>query len=80
LGLLADGLGLMFLGYSVNSLKAEFGLRYFDAGSLGSLTLARMAVGGNYGGWCWDRFGRVRVVTGTIVLFSIGSALLGLTQ
>ncbi len=39
-----------------------------------------MAVGGIYGGWCCDRFGRVRVVTWTIVLFSIGTALLGLTQ
>lgn len=80
LGLLADGVDLMFLAYSLNSLKAEFGLSNFEAGSLGSLTLAGMAVGGIYGGWCCDRFGRVRVVTWTIVLFSIGTALLGLTQ
>ena len=79
-GLLADGVDLMFLAYSLNSLKAEFGLSNFEAGSLGSLTLAGMAVGGIYGGWCCDRFGRVRVVTWTIVLFSIGTALLGLTQ
>ncbi len=80
LGLFADGVDLMFLAYSLNSLKAEFGLSNFEAGSLGSLTLAGMAVGGIYGGWCCDRFGRVRVVTWTIVLFSIGTALLGLTQ
>lgn len=80
LGLLADGVDLMFPVHSLNSLKAEFGLSNFEAGSLGSLTLAGMAVGGIYGGWCCDRFGRVRVVTWTIVLFSIGTALLGLTQ
>ncbi|MGG2040034.1 MFS transporter [Pseudomonas paraeruginosa] len=80
LGLLADGVDLMFLAYSLNSLKSEFALSNFEAGSLGSLTLAGMAIGGIYGGWCCDRFGRVRVVTWTIVLFSIGTALLGLTQ
>ncbi|MDN6873420.1 MFS transporter [Pseudomonas citronellolis] len=80
LGLLADGVDLMFLAYSLNSLKAEFGLSNFEAGSLGSITLAGMAIGGIYGGWCCDRFGRVRVVTWTIVIFSLGTALLGLTH
>ncbi|MEG1626123.1 MFS transporter [Pseudomonas sp.] len=80
LGLLADGVDLMVLAYSLNSLKAEFGLSNFEAGSLGSITLAGMAIGGIYGGWCCDRFGRVRVVTWTIVLFSVGTVLLGLTH
>ncbi|MEL7935926.1 MFS transporter [Pseudomonas delhiensis] len=80
LGLLADGVDLMFLAYSLNSLKAEFGLSNFEAGSLGSITLAGMAIGGIYGGWCCDRFGRVRVVTWTIVIFSVGTALLGMTH
>ncbi|QRY81267.1 MFS transporter [Pseudomonas sp. PDNC002] len=80
LGLLADGADLMFLAYSLNSLKAEFGLSNFEAGSLGSVTLAGMAIGGIYGGWACDRFGRVRVVTWTILVFSLGTALLGLAH
>ncbi|MFV3411953.1 MFS transporter [Pseudomonas nitroreducens] len=80
LGLLADGADLMFLAYSLNSLKAEFGLSNFEAGSLGSITLAGMAIGGIYGGWACDRFGRVRVVTWTILVFSVGTALLGLAH
>lgn len=80
LALLADGADLMFLAYSLNSLKAEFGLSNFEAGSLGSITLAGMAIGGIYGGWACDRFGRVRVVTWTIVVFSGGTALLGLAH
>ncbi len=80
LGLLADGADLMFLAYSLNSLKAEFGLSNFEAGSLGSITLAGMAIGGIYGGWACDRFGRVRVVTWTILVFSAGTALLGLAH
>ncbi len=80
LGLLIDGADLMLLSYSLTSLKAEFGLTNFQAGSLGSVTLAGMALGGIYGGWACDKFGRVKTVVWTIVLFSVGTALLGLTH
>ena len=80
LGLLIDGADLMLLSYSLTSLKQEFGLTNMQAGSLGSFTLAGMAIGGIYGGWACDRFGRVKTVVWTIVLFSIGTCALGLTQ
>lgn len=80
LGLLIDGADLMLLSYSLTSLKEEFGLTNLEAGSLGSFTLAGMAIGGIYGGWACDRFGRVKTVVWTIVLFSVGTAALGLTQ
>lgn len=80
LGLLIDGADLMLLSYSLTSLKQEFGLTNMQAGSLGSFTLAGMAIGGIYGGWACDRFGRVKTVVWTIVLFSIGTCVLGLTQ
>ena len=80
IGLLIDGADLMLLSYSLTSLKAEFGLSNVLAGSLGSFTLAGMAIGGIYGGWACDRFGRVRTVVWTIVLFSVGTAALGLTH
>ncbi|MFV1944096.1 MFS transporter [Pseudomonas luteola] len=80
LGLLIDGADLMLLSYSLTSLKVEFGLSNLQAGSLGSVTLAGMAIGGIYGGWACDRFGRVRTVVWTIALFSVGTTMLGLTQ
>lgn len=80
LGLLIDGADLMLLSYSLSSLKAEFGLTNVQAGSLGSFTLAGMAIGGIYGGWACDRFGRVKTVVWSIVLFSVGTAMLGLTH
>jgi AAHS family cis,cis-muconate transporter-like MFS transporter len=80
LGLLIDGADLMLLSYSLNSLKTEFGLTNVEAGSLGSFTLAGMAIGGIYGGWACDRFGRVKTVVWSIVLFSVGTAALGLTH
>src|SRR5580698_8741395 len=77
LGLMVDGADLMFLSYSLSSLKREFGLSNVEAGALGSITLAGMAIGGIYGGWACDRFGRVRTVVWTIAVFSIGTAALG---
>ncbi|HAK13786.1 MAG TPA: MFS transporter, partial [Acinetobacter radioresistens] len=62
LALLVDGADIAFLSYSLTSLKAEFGLSSIQAGALGSWTLAGMAIGGFFGGWACDRFGRVRVI------------------
>lgn len=80
LGLLVDGADLMFLSYSLSSLKEEFGLSSMQAGSLASITLLGMAIGGIFGGWCADKFGRVRTIVWTIAIFSLGTAALGFTQ
>lgn len=80
IGLMVDGADLMFLSYSLSSLKKEFGLSNVQAGTLGSITLVGMALGGFFGGWAADRFGRVRTVVWTTVLFSVGTAALGSTH
>src|SRR5690606_27018667 len=66
--------------FSLNSLKAEFGLSNLQAGTLGSFTLAGMAIGGFIGGWACDRLGRVRTVVISILVFSILTAALGFAQ
>ena len=80
LGLMVDGADLMFLSFSLSSLKTEFGLTNVEAGMLGSITLAGMAIGGIIGGWAADRYGRVRTVVWCIVVFSVGTAALGMTH
>jgi AAHS family cis,cis-muconate transporter-like MFS transporter len=80
LGLMVDGMDLMFLSYSLPGLMQDLQLSKVQAGSLASYSLLGMAIGGILGGWAADRFGRVRVVAWTIVLFSVGTAALGLTQ
>ncbi len=75
--LLVDGADMLLLSYSLSSLKAEFGLSSFQAGMLGSVTLAGMAIGGIFGGWASDKFGRVRIISLSIIKFSILTALLG---
>ena len=80
LGLMVDGMDLMFLSYSLPSLIEDFHMSRVQAGALASYSLLGMALGGAFGGWAADRYGRVRVVVWTIVLFSVATAALGLTQ
>ncbi|QIO09026.1 MFS transporter [Acinetobacter lanii] len=80
IALLVDGADMLLLSFSLNSLKAEFGLSNLQAGALGSFTLAGMAVGGFMGGWACDRLGRVKTVVISILVFSILTAALGFTQ
>lgn len=80
LALLVDGADMLLLSFSLNSIKAEFGLSSLQAGALGSFTLAGMAIGGFVGGWACDQLGRVRTVVISILVFSILTAALGFTQ
>ena len=80
LALLVDGADMLLLSFSLNSLKADFGLTNLQAGALGSFTLAGMAVGGFIGGWACDKLGRVKTVVISILVFSILTAALGFTQ
>ncbi|NHB57319.1 MFS transporter [Acinetobacter shaoyimingii] len=78
--LVIDGVDIMLLSFSLTSLKAEFGLSSFQAGMLGSSSLAGMALGGITGGWACDKFGRVRTIAWSVVFFSIMTCILGFTQ
>ena len=80
LALLVDGADMLLLSFSLNSIKADFGLTNLQAGALGSFTLAGMAVGGFMGGWACDKLGRVKTVVISILIFSILTAALGFTQ
>jgi len=80
ISLVIDGVDIMLLSFSLTSLKAEFGLSTFQAGMLGSASLAGMALGGISGGWACDKFGRVKTIAWSVVFFSIMTCILGLTQ
>ena len=80
LALLCDGADLGFLALSLTSLKAEFHLTGVQTGTLGSLTLLGSAIGGLFGGWACDRFGRVRIIVFFVAYSSILTCALGFTQ
>ncbi|EXB45748.1 MFS transporter [Acinetobacter sp. 1000160] len=78
--MVVDGIDIMLLSYSLTSLKAEFGLSTFQAGALGSASLAGMGIGGILGGWACDKYGRVRTIAHSVTFFSVATCLLGFTQ
>jgi AAHS family cis,cis-muconate transporter-like MFS transporter len=80
LGLLVDGFDLQVLSITLPALKAEWGLSNTQAGLLATWSLAGMGIGGMAGGWLADRFGRVRMAATMILLFSVGSLVLGFTR
>ena len=80
LGLYVDGFDLQILSLTLPSLTEEWSLTNTQAGLLGTASLAGMGVGGIFGGWLADRYGRVRMAALMIVLFSIGSFGLGFTE
>lgn len=78
--LLADGVDLAFLAYSLTSIKAEFNLTTVQAGALGSWSLVGGVIGGLIGGWACDRFGRVKVIVFYMILASSLSCTLGFVE
>jgi AAHS family cis,cis-muconate transporter-like MFS transporter len=80
LGVLLDGIDLMLVSLSLPYLIKDLSLTKVQAGMLGTCLMIGQGVGGMLGGWLADRYGRVRVVSWSIMLFAVGTALLGMTQ
>jgi len=80
LGLLVDGMDIQMLSVTLPSLIDDFNLTKADAGLISTWSLVGMAIGGIIGGWLSDRFGRVLMAAWMMVLFSVGTALLGFVQ
>lgn len=80
LGLVVDGMDLQMLSLTMPSLMEEFSIDTTYAGLISTWSLIGMAVGGIMGGWLSDRYGRVRMATYMLVLFTLGTAALGFVQ
>jgi AAHS family cis,cis-muconate transporter-like MFS transporter len=78
--LVVDGMDLQLLNLSLPVLREEFGLTQVQAGSLSSITLVGMGIGGLLAGVLADRIGRVKVTIGSLVLFSVLTACLAFTH
>jgi AAHS family cis,cis-muconate transporter-like MFS transporter len=78
--LLCDGADIGILAFTLSSLKKEFALTSVQAGALGSWSLFGMAIGGLFGGWACDRFGRVRVIVIATAMFALLSGMTGFVQ
>ena len=76
LGWMLDGLDVMLYSFALLSIQAEFGLTGAQAGTLTAVTLAASAVGGTLAGVMADRYGRTRVLMGSILMYSIFTAMI----
>ena len=79
-GYAMDGFDLLIVGFILNSVTAELKLTSQQAGSLVSWTLVGAVAGGIVFGRASDRFGRVRVLTLTILLFAAFTGACALAQ
>jgi MFS family permease len=80
LGWMFDFYDLILYTFLTRPITAELGLTRMDHSLALGLSFAATAVGGIAGGVLADRFGRRRVVSWTILLYSGGSLLSGLSH
>lgn len=79
-GYAMDGFDLLILGFMLTAISADLGLTPAQGGSLVTWTLIGAVAGGIIFGALSDRYGRVRVLTWTIVLFAVFTGLCALAQ
>jgi MFS family permease len=80
LGWMLDAFDVMLYALVLTSLRAELGIDAQTAGGLQSLTLLASAAGGLLFGVFADRYGRVRALMLSVLVYSVFTAACGLAQ
>lgn len=80
LGYAMDGFDLLILGFMLAAISADLHLGPGEAGSLVTWTLIGAVFGGIIFGALSDHYGRIRVLTWTIVLFAVFTGLCAFAQ
>ncbi|MCU5772357.1 MFS transporter [Erwiniaceae bacterium BAC15a-03b] len=79
-GYAMDGFDLLILGFMLPAISASLILNPSQAGSLVTWTLIGAVLGGIIFGHLSDRLGRIRVLTFTILMFSLFTGLCAVAQ
>ncbi len=79
-GYAMDGFDLLFLGFLLTPMAADLKLSAAQSGSLVTSTLTGAVAGGIVFGVLGDRYGRVRVLSWTILLFAFFTGMCALAQ
>lgn len=80
LGWMLDSMDVMLYALVLGEIQREMHLTAATAGGLMSATLISAAIGGVGFGWFADRFGRVRALTFSVLIYSMATGLCGLTH
>lgn len=75
MGWMLDAMDVMLYAFALSKIQDEFHLSAAAAGALASATLVTSAAGGILAGWLADRFGRTRALIGSILAYSVFTAL-----
>ncbi|MDR7318596.1 MFS transporter [Brevibacillus nitrificans] len=76
LGYAADGLDMLLLSFVLVFIIKEFGLSPAEAGNLTLVTTIGTLIGSYLFGFLADMYGRIKIFTLTILLYSVGTALI----
>lgn len=71
IGYCMDGFDMLLLGFMLTTISADLGLTKSQAGSLVTWTLVGAVAGGMIFGTLSDHFGRIRILTWTILIFAV---------
>ena len=80
LGWMLDSMDVMLYALVLGQVQREMHLSAAMSGAMMSAMLISAAVGGMVFGWIADRFGRVRALTLSICVYSVSTAMCGLTH
>ncbi len=80
LGYMLDSMDVMLYALVLGQVQRELHLSAGMSGAMVSATLIAAAAGGIGFGWFADRFGRVRALIWSVLVYSIGTGLCGFTQ
>ena len=80
LGWMLDSMDVMLYALVLGEVQREMHLSAALSGAMMSATLVSAAVGGLGFGWFADRFGRVRALTFSVLVYSVATALCGFTH
>jgi len=80
IGYSMDGFDLLILGFMLAAISSDLSLTNTQAGSLVTWTLVGAVAGGIVFGILSDHFGRIRVLTWTILIFAVFTGLCGFAR
>jgi MFS family permease len=79
-GWMLDAMDVMLYAFALSAIRAEFGISQAAAGALQTATLLAAAAGGLAAGVLADRYGRARMLSISVLVYSVFTALTATAQ